>query len=226
MSAAKAIVVGLAILGMVRSALAADLTGAWVVNSHPSPSLSYTLVCILAARNGPVSGPCVGTQGQMLHITGRASDSRMRFKYTSDYNGSGVHLEYDGLRQPDGKVIGTVTAASSSGAFNATTLVSSPIDHATTWKIDVNISDQFKYVLICTFRSDGQRFSGPCATAQGPTLRTSGTAADGGLKLGYDTVYEGRPVHVDYAGSVQGDGSLTGTVRAGTSLGTFTASRQ
>ncbi len=222
----KLLALGIATLGLPASGLAADFSGAWVIKSHPSPGLDFTLLCVITANGVSVSGPCVSTQGTPLHTSGHLSETKMRFKYSTDYNGSGVRLDYSGLVQPNGTVNGTVNAGSSNGGFNATKLIGSAADHSATWKVDVNINDQFKYVLVCTFRSEGERISGPCAVAQGSTLQASGTADASHLRLAYDTVYEGKPVHVDYTGTLQTDGSLAGAVKAGTAAGTFTAARQ
>ncbi len=96
---------------------------------------------------------------------------------------------------------------------------------ATTWKVDVAF-DQLRYVVVCSFKSDGAKLAGPCAVSDGSTLRASGASDGPNFTLGYDTEYQGRPVHVAYTGVVKSDNTLSGAVNAGDSAGTFTAAHR
>ena len=60
-----------------------------------------------------------------------------------------------------------------------------------------------------------------------PTTGTVTTGADGktAVEFAHDTSYQGTPVHLDYKGTVQSDGSLSGTVDAGGASGAFTATK-
>ena len=88
-----------------------------------------------------------------------------------------------------------------------------------------------KYNSACTLAQDaGGKLTGACqGTAQesAATTGTVTTGADGktAVEFAYDTSYQGTPVHLDYKGTVQGDGTLAGTVDAGGASGTFTAAK-
>ena len=88
-----------------------------------------------------------------------------------------------------------------------------------------------KYTSACTLAQDaGGKLTGTCqGTAQesAATTGTVTTGADGktAVEFAYDTSYQGTPVHLDYKGAVQADGTLAGTVDAGGASGTFTAAK-
>ena len=210
-------------LAVPAAALAADLSGTWLVQAAPAGQQAAKLVCILQADGQNLFGPCAAVQGRILPTTGHTDGNLMEFKYSTDYNGSGVRLDYTGRVQPDGKVKGPVTTGAATGLFVATQVQNSESEHTKTWTVDSRIGPQFKYLLVCTFKSSGERFRGPCVATDGPTLRTTGTLNGTTIEFGYDLGTAGQPAHVAYAGSIQPDGTLSGTIRGG---GTFTASRQ
>ena len=89
------------------------------------------------------------------------------------------------------------------------------------------------YTLTCTLAQDATgKLTGPCtpagaAAAGDPVNATGQVGADGkSLEFAYDTTYQGSPVHLDYKGDVQADGSLKGTIDAGAVQGTFTATKK
>ncbi len=213
-------------LATLPSAKAADLAGTWLLNSDVGGQ-SETHLCVLKANQTAVGGSCTGTQGHNLKTTGHTDDDgTMHLKYATDYNGSGVHLEYSGKPGPGGVVKGSVTTGSANGVFVATPLVKSADGQSQSWKIDVNLSASFRYLLVCTFHTSGSRFRGPCTATDGPTLPTSGTTDGATMTLGYDTAVQNKLTSVSYTGSLQPDGSLKGAVKAGSAAGSFTAQRQ
>lgn len=207
------------------AAAAADLSGAWVVKAEMGPQFKYTLMCVLKTGEGAVSGPCVAVQGRALKTVGRRSGANLRFGYDTDYNGNGMHLDFNGTVGPDGIAKGPVMANRSPGLFEASPLPEFSTDAITAWRVNVGFSDQMKYVVVCAFKSENERLSGPCAIIQGPTLATHGAVEGSSFSLAYDTTFQNQPVHVDYQGAVQPDGSVKGKVTAGQTVGTFTAAK-
>ena len=207
-------------------AAATDFSGAWAVKGDFGSQLRYTLICIWRGADSSLAGPCVATQGRTQQATGRRSGNQLRFKYLTDYNGSGLHLEYTGVIQPDGTLKGAVNTGLSSGVFQGISLIESSVDHSTTWKMSVSISDGLQYVVVCTFKAEGERLHGPCDLTQGPTLQSSGTTEGSTVAIGYDTEDQGKTLHVVYNGDLLSDGSLKGTINAGDSVGAFSAIKQ
>jgi hypothetical protein len=88
-----------------------------------------------------------------------------------------------------------------------------------------------KYASACTLAQDsGGKLTGTCQGTANESAATTGavtTGADGktAVEFAYDTSYQGSPVHLDYKGAVQADGTLSGMVDAGGASGTFTAAK-
>ena len=84
-----------------------------------------------------------------------------------------------------------------------------------------------KYNVTCTLTQDSAgKLAGPCKGPAGEALTAAGAVTGTSVELGYDTTYQGAPVHLDYKGDVQTDGSLKGTIDTGGPQGTFTATKQ
>ena len=99
-------------------------------------------------------------------------------------------------------------------------------DMSGAWKIDGAFDSMgIKYSVTCDLKQDGGKLAGPCKTDQGMAQAT-GTVDGSKAVLSYDTTYMGGPVHLDYKGDVQADGSLKGVIDAGAAQGTFTAAKQ
>ena len=75
---------------------ARELAGSWIVKADLGHGLKYTLLCGFSGQGQNVSGPCAAVQGKVLAASGSLDANRLRFKYSSDYNGSGLKQEYDG----------------------------------------------------------------------------------------------------------------------------------
>jgi hypothetical protein len=88
-----------------------------------------------------------------------------------------------------------------------------------------------KYNSACTLAQDaGGKLTGTCQGVQQESAATTGavtTGADGktAVEFAYDTTYQGSPVHLDYKGALQADGTIAGAVDAGGISGTFTATK-
>ncbi len=216
-----------AALGAPALASAADMSGAWVVNGNFSRNFAYTLVCVLKSERQDLWGPCATIQEKAKSTTGYTSGSKMTFRYHTDYNGSGVKLVYHGDIQPDGTVKGKVNGTGNSeGVFEARALTDVAAGKPVTWKVSAAFSEAIKYVLLCTFKPDGSDFTGSCAVTAGDSLVARGSSDGTKMSLQYDTIFQGKPVHVEYAGAMQSADALSGTIKAGASTGTFTAQRQ
>jgi hypothetical protein len=88
-----------------------------------------------------------------------------------------------------------------------------------------------KYTSACTLaQGAGGKLSGTCQGTQQESAATTGTVTTGAdgktaVEFAYDTSYQGSPVHLDYKGALQADGTVTGAVDAGGADGTFIASK-
>ncbi len=211
------------ILGLPLPAAAADFAGAWLVHAAAGAQPKDELLCVLNQDKSTLWGPCAAVLEHSKAATGRTDVGGMVFRYHTDYNGSGVHLVYRGDVQADGSVKGTVTSESGHGVFQAKALSDTKSGAPVTWKVSAAFSDALRYVLLCTFKADGQRIAGPCTVIGGPTLEAHGTANSTAMTLHFERDAQGRQ---EYAGTLQPDGSLAGTIKAGAAMGHFTAEKQ
>jgi hypothetical protein len=206
------------------SCLAAGLSGGWTVKATIAPRVKYTLLCTLSSDVEKFSGPCVGVTAQVLKATGRMDGDRMWFGYDTDYNGSGLHLDFRGVVQPGGFVRGKVDSRLSSGVFLATPLGSAQSGLSNAWKVDVAF-EGLKYNVVCAFTANGAKLSGPCAVTDGSTVELSGSSDGAKVSMGYDTQYQGKALHVEYNGALTSEKAMNGTVDAGGASGIFTATK-
>ena len=98
-------------------------------------------------------------------------------------------------------------------------------DLAGTWTIQGDFSGAVKYTVVCALHQTGETIAGPCKDNFDQTFNAAGSASGAEARFSYDTLYNGAPVHLDYKGELQPDGSLKGSVDAGIAQGTFTATR-
>ena len=111
-------------------------------------------------------------------------------------------------------------------ALAPTLALAAPTDVSGAWVVNGDFSQMgIKYSLTCTFTDDGGKLSAPCKSDQGDVTATGKVDGDN-VEFAYDTTYQGSPVHLDYKGQVQSDGSIKGSVDAGAAQGAFTASKQ
>jgi hypothetical protein len=105
-------------------------------------------------------------------------------------------------------------------------------DMGGSWTINAAFDSMgIKYVATCDLKDDGTgKVSGPCHLSMGDQggsdPAASGTISATAFDLGYDTTYQGTPVHLEYKGPVAADGTVTGTIDTGGPQGTFTASKK
>jgi hypothetical protein len=116
-------------------------------------------------------------------------------------------------------VAASVLALSPAAAFAA--------DLSGAWKINGSFADMgVTYSLTCTLTQSGAALSGPCKGPQGEDIKATGSVDGTKTDFSYDTTYQGAPVHLDYKGDVQADGTLKGAIDAGAARGSFTAAKQ
>ena len=210
--------------GAAGAASASDLSGSWVLKADFGSSARYTFVCTFKSDGGAVQGPCSAVQGRVLSATGSLDSKRMRLKYSTDYNGSGLDLNYNGEVRADGSVKGSVSNRLGDGVFGGAPLTTDHTLNPQAWRLNVAF-DGVNYTLICSLKSDGTRLKGPCGISDGTVLTVSGNSDASTTTLNYDTDVNGQAVHAVYTGTSQPDGSLKGTIKAGDTAGTFTAKR-
>ena len=222
-------VVGLAALAALAApiaASAADMAGTWVVKGVFGPKIKYTLLCVLNADGPALSGSCFAGQGYALATTGAFNGDKMHFGYSTDFEGNTLHLNYTGAMQPSGYVKGGVVNQMGAGGFQGALLAPVVADHPQLWSFDVAFSQDIKFTLVCGFRMTNVKLAGPCITSDGAALVTKGAVDSSTVTFAYDTQVQGRPLHVEYSGGVQPDGSIKGSITAGGGIGEFSAARK
>lgn len=202
---------------------ASGAAGQWIVKLAFG-DLKFTLSCFFTGVDDIV-GPCLTIREPLLKATGRLYEKSLQFKYKTEYQGNMLTLDYRGKVQPDGSFKGTVMADQSEGRFEATPQSLLTVGAMTPWILNVGFTNSIQYSVACGFNADGDRIKGPCAIVSGATLQARGRVEGSNVSFAYDTAYEGRQIHVEYSGTLQADGSLKGTIKEGSSAGTFSAER-
>ncbi len=98
-------------------------------------------------------------------------------------------------------------------------------DAGGTWKIAANFMDVVKFSETCVLTQTGSALAGDCKDDQGTDVKATGTNDGTNVVISYDTTYQGSPVHLDYKGTFQSDGSLKGEIDTAQANGTFTATK-
>jgi hypothetical protein len=89
-----------------------------------------------------------------------------------------------------------------------------------------DVGGAVQWTSACNLRQDTDgKISGVCKGTQNEDDAVTGQATATTVELAYDTTYQGSPVHLDYKGDVQADGSVKGTVDTGSVPGAFTLTR-
>lgn len=198
--------------------------GNWIVRGAFG-DLKYTLSCFFIGDDQTVSGPCITVREPFLKANGRLREKSLQFKYKTEYQGTGITLDYRGRLQADGSFKGTVMADQSEGKFDATPQSVLIVGDMTPWILNVGFTSSIQYSVVCGFKQADDRIKGPCAISEGATLQARGTVEGDTLSFEYDTQYEGRQIHVEYSGTLQADGTLNGSVKEGSSMGAFSGER-
>jgi hypothetical protein len=112
--------------------------------------------------------------------------------------------------------------------FAAITLLAPAIacadDLSGAWKFEATGARGGTSTMACTLTRSGTSIAGSCVTQQGTTVAVSGTVTDGEVEFGYNAA--GSPLHVDFKGVIQSDGSIKGNVTAAVPPVPFTGTKQ
>jgi hypothetical protein len=212
----------LAVLSGGARAVAADVTGAWLLHAEWGPTFKYDLICGLTQTGQAVSGTCMGVVPPE-RASGSLDGDKLELEYVTLYQGYDVDTRYHGVIDSNGGVSGTVEAGPSQGWFDGVQVGDKgPVMN---WKLHVRIAT-FDVQMLCAMKVKGRMLSGPCAAGDGVILDASGSVDEKGLSLAYDdSRLSGAPLHVVYSGTFQPGGSLMGTATDGAHAGTFAARR-
>ena len=89
-----------------------------------------------------------------------------------------------------------------------------------------DIGGSIQWTSVCTLTQDATgKLGGTCKGTQNEDDAVTGQASATSVEIAYDTTYQGSPVHLDYKGDVQPDGTAKGTVDTGGPAGTFTLTK-
>ena len=94
------------------------------------------------------------------------------------------------------------------------------------WPLHGDIGGSIQWTSACTLTqaADG-KLSGTCKGTQNEDAAATGSVTGTTIEIAYDTTYQGSPVHLDYKGDVQADGTAKGSVDTGGPAGTFTLTK-
>jgi hypothetical protein len=92
------------------------------------------------------------------------------------------------------------------------------------WKFEATGPRGGSTTMTCTLTRSGNAIAGSCVTQQGSTVEVSGTVTGADVDFGYNVA--GGPLHVDFKGSIQSDGSIKGAVTAAIAPVPFTGTKQ
>jgi len=99
-------------------------------------------------------------------------------------------------------------------------------DFSGAWTIKGDVGGAIQFSSACTLKQDNAgKLTGTCKGTQNEDAPVTGTVTATSAEFAYDTTYQGSPVHLDYKGDVQADGTLKGAVDTGGPAGTFTLTK-
>lgn len=102
--------------------------------------------------------------------------------------------------------------------------VTSAADLSGAWKFQASGPRGGASTMTCTLTRTGTTIAGRCVTPQGTTVNVSGTVTGNQVDFGYNLA--GSPLHIDFKGVVQPDGSIKGSVTAAIPPSPFVGVRQ
>lgn len=92
------------------------------------------------------------------------------------------------------------------------------------WKFEAIGPKGGATTMTCTLTRTGTHIAGPCVTRRGATVDVSGAVTGTQVDFGYNLT--GSPLHVDFKGVLQSDGSIKGTITAAIPPVPFTGTKQ
>ena len=94
----KHIALALAALALTPSLLAAPtstIDGTWKVTGDVQGN-PVNPTCVLAQKDGKITGTCEGTDGKPVPVTGTVTDKGVKWQYDTAYQGSGITIYFTG----------------------------------------------------------------------------------------------------------------------------------
>ena len=92
------------------------------------------------------------------------------------------------------------------------------------WKLDATGPRGGASTMTCKLTQSGASIAGSCVTQQGSTVDVTGAVNGADVDFGYNPA--GSPLHVDFKGVIQSDGSIKGTITAAIPPVPFTGTKQ
>ncbi len=104
--------------------------------------------------------------------------------------------------------------------------LSAQVDVSGTWRLSVTTDGGVTHPILI-LQQDGSALSGSYSSDALGDNQVEGRVVDAEVTVTFDAELQGQPIPVTYIGTVQGDGSLSGTldIADGMLTGTFTAER-
>jgi len=97
---------------------------------------------------------------------------------------------------------------------------------AGSWKVTGSIG-QFDVNLVCTFQDAGGKLTGTCKGGDIGEVQVTGEADGKTAKWRYNVSFQGMPLMVNYAGTLDSPTAMKGQITVmGTESGSFMASKQ
>lgn len=99
---------------------AATLDGTWHVDGDVAGN-PVAPVCVLAEKEGKITGTCTGTDGKPQPVTGSVKQSAVFWSYDTTYEGGSITLSFTATQDKEGHLTGSVTVApyAATGDFTA-----------------------------------------------------------------------------------------------------------
>ncbi len=102
------------------TALAADISGAWKVDSSVG-STPISVSCNISQTGTVISGDCAPAGSDMpAAFTGTVEGTHAKWGYNVTFNGKPAHVGYEADIKPDGTMAGTLELSGKPSPFTAT----------------------------------------------------------------------------------------------------------
>jgi hypothetical protein len=95
--------------GPVFAVAQSNMTGTWDVSGTAGGNKVVSTCVMQMAQDGKVTGTCTGMDGKAMPVKGMMSAEAVSWSYASVHKGDKIVLNYVGMVNVDGSVIGTIT---------------------------------------------------------------------------------------------------------------------
>jgi hypothetical protein len=98
-----------------------NLAGKWQIHNSISGNESDQ-VCTLTQKGTDITGSCTSPQGPNVEISGKINGNKVTLMYKSEYNGTALTVNYQGVLDSGTKITGSVNVPEfgAAGDFTAT----------------------------------------------------------------------------------------------------------